>query len=159
MDIDIGNILYIVITIVAVAVGLLGKKKKPGQGAAATPEGIVRPGFMENLERVLRMGQEEPRDVYLEPYEEELQVEEVVVVEKPNEIKKSGSLIEEYNRIMNRRTDGEMELVNSEGESTTEAMELVDLDYVQGTDYFELIENFDGGKAIVYSSIINRLDY
>lgn len=159
MDIDIGNILYIVITIVAVAVGLLGKKKKPGQGGAATSGGKARPGFMENLERVLRMGQEEPGVVYIEPYEEELQVEEVVAVEKPSQIKRSGGIMDNYNRIMSRSTDGEMELVNSEGESMTEAVELIDLDFVEGPDYFEMIEDFDAGKAIVYSSIINRLDY
>ncbi len=59
MDFDIGNILYIVITIVAVAVGLLGKKKKPAEGGSGAPKGNARPGFMENLERVLQMGQEQ----------------------------------------------------------------------------------------------------
>ena len=32
MDFDIGNILYVVITIVAIAASLLGKKKKPANG-------------------------------------------------------------------------------------------------------------------------------
>ncbi len=50
MDFEIGNLFYIVITIVAVVVGLLGKKKKPaGQGTSETG-GEKRPGFLENLE-------------------------------------------------------------------------------------------------------------
>lgn len=161
MDIDIGNILYIVITLVAVIVGLRGKKKKPGQGNPGTSGDTARPGFMENLERVLKMGQEEPMIADLEPYEEDMRSEEASVeVVKPATIAKARpSIMDDYARIMNRRTDGEMELVNSEGESMTDPVEIIDLDYVHGTDYFKMLENFDAGKAVVYSAIINRLDY
>ena len=34
MDFDVGNILYIVITLVAVIIGVLGKKKKPAEGGS-----------------------------------------------------------------------------------------------------------------------------
>ena len=59
MEFEIGNLFYIVITMVAIIVGLLGKKKKPaGQGTGET-EGRARPGFMENLEKAFNMGQED----------------------------------------------------------------------------------------------------
>lgn len=41
----------------------------------------------------------------------------------------------------------------------TEVLEVFDLDELPGTDYFEIVKDFDAGTAIVYSSIINRLDY
>lgn len=161
MDIDIGNILYIVITLVAVIVGLRGKKKKSTQETAEASEDTARPGFMENLERVLNMGQEEPMVADLEPYEEDLSFEEVTIeVEEPASILNNRpGIMDDYNRIMNRNTDGAVELIDLEGESMTETVELVDLDYVEGPDYFEIVENFDAGKAVVYSAILNRLDY
>lgn len=161
MDFDIGNILYIVITLVAVIVGLRGKKKKPAQEGTGASEETARPGFMENLERVLRMGQEEPMVADLEPYEEDLSFEEVTVeVEKPATIVNSRpGIMDDYDRIMNRSTDGEMELIDLEGESMIGALEVLDLEHVEGVDYFNIVENFDAGNAIVYSAIINRLDY
>lgn len=162
MDFDIGNILYIVITLVVVIVGVLGKKKKPAQGGASEPGSEPRPGFMENLERVLQMGQEESLVADLEPFEEDLPVEEsaqVQAAEPVSDVKKRPGIMDEYDRIMNRRTDGDLDLIMAEGESMTEAMEVVDLDYVPGTDYFEIIKDFDAGTAVVYSAIINRLEY
>lgn len=162
MDFDIGNILYIVITLVVVIVGLLGKKKKPADGGAGEAGSEARPGFMENLERVLKMGQEEALVADLEPFEEDLPVEEsaqVQAAEPVSDVMKSPGLMDEYDRIMNRPTDGDLDLIMAEGESMTEAMEVVDLDHIPGTDYFEIVKDFDAGTAVVYSAIINRLDY
>jgi hypothetical protein len=160
-DIDIGNILYIVITLVVVIVSLMGKKKKPAPGGSGSLGKSARPGFMENLERVLNMN-EEPLMVEEEPFEEEQLAER----SQPAEVAKSygnpkvrHSLIEEYYQVADRNTNGEMDLVESEGERVTDSMEIIDLEYVEGANYFEIIQNFDAGKAVVYSTIINRLDY
>lgn len=160
-DIDIGNILYIVITIVVVIVSLLGKKKKPSPGGAKSVGNSAGSGFMENLQRVLNMN-EEPVFVEEEPYEEELMVEPsppAEVATSNSTMRHRASLIEEYSRIMHRDKDGEMDLTELEGERVTDSLETVDLDNVSGADYFEIIEDFDAGKAVVYSTIINRLDY
>jgi len=153
MDFEIGNILYIVITLVAVIVGVLGKKKKPANGGSSAPGSEARPGFMENLERVLQMGQEPVEITELQNFEEDVPVEELVPVhtaEKSfNDIRNRPSIMEEYDRIMNRSKDGEL----------SEALEVMDLDEMQGTDYFEIVREFDAGTAVVYSTIINRLDY
>ena len=152
MDFDIGNLLYIVITIVAVAVGLLGKKKKPAPGSGGDAAGEKRPSFMENLERVLAMGQEEPLVADLKPYEEDLPAEEMdpaETMEVINHQVNSPGILDQYESLMNRRADEESMLV---------AMEVEDLDHVPGTDYFEIVKDFDAGTAVVYSAIINRLD-
>ncbi len=160
MDFEIGNILYIVITLVAVIVGVLGKKKKPANGGSSTPESGARPGFMENLERVLQMGQEPAEITELQNFEEDVPVEELVPVhtaEKSfNDLRNKPSIMDEYDRIMNRSKDGEF--VMEDGE-LSEALGVLDLDEMQGTDYFEIVREFDAGTAVVYSTIINRLDY
>ena len=159
MDFDIGNIFYIVITLVAVIVGLLGKKKKPAGGGSGTPGSQARPGFLENLERVLQMGQEETAIKHLQDFGEDIPFEEEVPPEVATELLDAPNIIDEYERIMNRSTDGAFDLVSGEGERMTESMEVFDLDYESGTDYFEIVEEFDAGTAIVYSTIINRLEY
>jgi hypothetical protein len=161
MDFDVSNILYIVITLVAVIIGLLGKKKKPAQGSVGSLGNSGGSGFMANLERVLNMN-EGPMMAEEEPFEEELVVEQSTPAEVDKSyinMKQRPSLIEEYSRIMHRNADGEMDLTETEGEGVTGSMEIVDLDYVPGTDFSELIRNFNAAKAVVYSTIINRLDY
>jgi len=161
MDFDIGNILYIVITLVAVIVGLLGKKKKPAEGASEEPGSDARPGFMENLERVLQMGQEEHQVRDLQDFEEDLPVEEAepvpVVEESLNDVRSRPSIMDEYERIMNRNKDDEQDYILG-GDEQMEVLELIDLDETAGTDYFEIVKDFDAGTAVVYSAIINRLD-
>ena len=78
MDFDIGNILYVLITLVAIIAGLLGKKKKPANQSPKETENESRPGFMENIERILRMGQENPQVTELQDYEEEIAYEEAI---------------------------------------------------------------------------------
>ena len=162
MDFDIGNILYIVITLVAVIIGLLGKKKKQADGGSGAPGSESRPGFMENLERVLQMGQEEQEVRDLQDFEEDLPAE----VEEPapaveasmNDMMNRPSIMDDYERIMNRNKDGDLNLMQGEDEHMNEVLELIDLDETTGTDYFEIVKDFDAGTAVVYSAIINRLD-
>ncbi len=40
-----------------------------------------------------------------------------------------------------------------------EPLEVIQLDDEWGTDYFEVVKDFDAGTAVVYSAIINRVDY
>lgn len=164
MDFDIGNILYIVITLVAVIIGLLGKKKKPAEGSSGAPQREDRPGFMESLERVLTMGQEQHEVQNLQNFEEDLPVEEELVEARvagaaEGDMRKRPSIMEEYDRIMNRSTDGEMDLIFLEEEGATGHLEVLELDELPGTDYFDIVKDFNAGAAIVYSAIINRLDY
>jgi len=163
MDFDISNILYIVITLVAVIVGVLGKKKKPADGGSDAPKSAARPGFMENLERVLQMGQEQVGVTELQDFEEDLNPEEdlpvQLEVQSPADVRSRPSIMDEYDRIMNRAKDGELDSMMEGNELVSDAIELIDLDEMEGTDYFEIVRDFDAGTAVVYSTIINRLDY
>lgn len=163
MDFDIGTILYIVITLVAVMVGVLGKKKKPADGASEAPESAARPGFMENLERMLQMGQEPAGLTELQDFEEDLPPEEGLTVQEAvkdsADIRSRPSIMDEYDRIMNQSKDGEPGSMMEGGEYITDDLELIDLEETEGTNYFEIVKDFDAGTAVVYSTIINRLDY
>jgi hypothetical protein len=163
MEFDIGNLFYIVIMLVVVIVGLLGKKKKPAPGGSGESGNKSQPGFLENLERVLSMGQEQPMVQDLKPFESDLPVEEdVQVQEEVHSVSKrrSSDMMEAYNRILASGQEGGQDLIMTEGEQATESIEVTDLDPMpSGTNYFEIIRDFDVGAAVVYSAIINRLDY
>ncbi|MDX2432274.1 MAG: hypothetical protein QNK35_15155 [Bacteroides sp.] len=157
MDFDIGNILYVVITLVAIIASLLGKKKKP---AGKT----TKPGFFENLEQVFKMGQEDPELTDLREHEPDLVEEEVevdyqYVKEEPVVISKGPSMMEEYESLLSNRgakSAGELQM---EGARYTGEMEVTQLDDEEDPDYFDIVSDFDARTAVVYSAIINRVNY
>jgi len=162
MDFDIGNILYVVITLVAIIAGLLGKKKKPANQSPSETEKEAQPGFLENLERMLRMGQENPQVTDLQNYEEDIAFDETgslasskseVVIETAAP---SRSILDDYDRIMNSMGK---DTIFGDGDHPVESLELVDLDQEGEANYFEIVKDFDAGTAVVYAAIINRLDY
>ncbi len=157
MDFDIGNILYVLITLVAIIATLLGKKKKqPGKSA--------KPGFFENLEQVLKMGQEDPHVMDLQGEEPDLQVEREdadyeYVNEESSTVYEAPSLDEGYNKMLQGRARMSFEEMPAEGVNDLNSMEVIDLDEADDPNYFEIIRDFDAGTAVVYSAIINRPDY
>jgi len=159
MDFDIGNLFYIIITLVVIIIGLLGKKRKPaGQGTGET-EGSSQPGFLENLEKAFNMG-EERQFVDLRDHEEDLPVEEEIHVPVQEPMATTGGILEEYERLLERqKRDAEEGIIPSEAEPTEPPLEVINLEEEEGTDYFKVIKDFDAGTAIVYSAIINRIDY
>lgn len=157
MDFDIGNILYVVITVVAIAASLLRKKKKPAGKQS-------KPGFFENLETMLKMGQEDPMVTDLNNHEPDLvgeyeDSEDEVIPETQGLEAEGGSLMEEYERLLAERGGAVVEVLNYEGQRSTEAMEIEGLPDDEGTDYFEILKDFDAQTAVVYSAIINRVEY
>ncbi len=157
MDFDIGNIFYVVITLVAIIASLLGKKKKPAGKQA-------KPGFFENLEQVLNMGQENPVLMDLQENDSDLpEVVEELEYENFNEDSKSienvPSLMEEYESLLLDRGGTLMTGLQMEGERSTEPIDLIELDEQEEPDYFKIMSDFNVGTAIVYSAIINRVNY
>lgn len=140
-----------VITLVAVIVGLLGKKKKPaGQGTS-------KPGFMENLEKMLTMG-EEPNVVRdLADHEADLFEEEQPVFKEETNAKPAS--MDEYQQILKQVENSEQSVVLTDEVPNEVKFETVIRDEDEGTDYFEIVKDFDAGTAVVYAAIINRLDY
>ncbi len=154
MEFDFGNILYIIVTIVAIVAGLTGKKKKPGQ---------KKPGgqnLLENLEKALSGNAfEQPVD--------DLAGEEVVFEEEDSEnqpevMEESASdgLLEAYEAYLGRQKDEagtESPDVGAVEVLSTGEIDVLELE--ESTDFLEMIEDFDAGAAVVYSSIINRIEY
>jgi len=163
MDFDIGNILYIVITLVAVIVGLLGKKKKPAGQGEGEGAGEAQPGFLENLERALRMGQENPEVTDLQSFEEDLPGEVVVESEAEgsmaSESMKAPSIMDDYDRIMQNRQEDDTDIFFTGEGDMNQVLEVIELDQESGTGFLDMVQEFDARTAVVYSAIINRLDY
>lgn len=163
MDFDIGNILYVVITLVAIIAGLLGKKKKPANQSPKETDDEARPGFLENIERILRAGQENPQVTDLQAYEEDIIFEEPEGSLNPELVTEtvvpSKSILDDYDRIMNSMDGVSYDTSFADGDLAGETMELGDMDHEGEANYFEIVEHFDARTAVVYSAIINRLDY
>jgi len=164
MDFEIGSILYIVITVVAIIVGMMGKKKKPkGQGAGETGAD-AQPEFLKNLERAFNMGGEDAVDVELEDYEvdlhpEEMEPEPVTEPSHLNSDTESDPMMDAYEELLNRSRGRESDIILSEADVITEPLEVIHVGEGDGTDYFEVVKDFNAATAVVYSAIINRLDY
>jgi hypothetical protein len=99
----------------------------------------------------------------LQEFEADLPVEETVAAEAVDDslldLRNRPSIMDEYDRIMNRGKDGELDFMMDGDEFAYDAVEVVELDEIPGTNYFEIVKDFDAGTAVVYSTIINRLDY
>jgi len=159
MDFDIGNILYVLITLVAIIASLLGKKKKPGEKKR-------KPGFFENLEQVLKMGQEDPALADLKDHEPDLPEEDGEIVyedarEEPVIITQPSSLMEEYEKSQSVRNSSLADSGKMKVERSIEVTEDFDPEEEEeeGPEFLEILKDFDAGSAVVYSAIINRPNY
>ena len=164
MDFDIGNVIYIVATIVAIAVGLLGKKKKPaGTGGApveSEPEkkkgffdviGKEMESFMESKNLYEDLGIDRPGDS--EPdYDVESETEDVVSEELE-------SIQAEYEDVQHSGMLSTYDQVISGGQSMTAPLEIIELEEYDESDFFDIDREFDLKSAIIYSAIINKIEY
>ena len=163
MEFDIGTILYIVITLVAVLVGVLGKKKKPAGTGSGGDEGASQPGFLENLERVLSGQQERTPITELQDYEEDLPAEEGLDAEVDPapvwEPVKDPGTSEIYDLKREAMREREPDIILTEGDILDEPLQVIELDEESGTGFLELVQKFDARTAVIYSAILNRREY
>ena len=167
MEFDIGTLLYIVVTIVAIIAGVSGKKKKPAAPQEGSGESSGE-GFFDRLEQQLsgftgeeeeaglaeRVEAESEREIWHE--EDEVSFRETVEAERESSREKPGRFEGVYNPEMQENLD----LIRAEAERSTEAIEVLDLDDTgDHPDYFEIVKDFDLGTAVIYSAIINRREY
>jgi hypothetical protein len=160
MDFEIGNLFYIIITVVAIIVGLLGKKKKPaGQGTGEEGSSGAQ-GFFENLEKAFTMDQSPREVVDLREEEEDIPAEVVEEVAEEELVSPTSDLMKEYEQLLKKRQSSpDSEILLSETDAVSEPLEVIHLDEEDGTDYFEVVKDFNAATAVVYSAIINRIDY
>ena len=188
-DFDIGTILYVVITLVAVLIGLLGRKKKKA-GAGSQPGGNDgESDFMKNLQRAFNTEDDE-HEFGEVPGEETTMREEVTEMkrEKREEMEsRTKGIWEEYEELhgterekqriaesgIRNGLEDEMEVsaeqeaaFETEGEGVlsdtgepADQLEVIELGEYEGTNYFDIVQNFDAVTAVIYSAIINRTEY
>ncbi len=163
MDFDIGTFLYILITLVAVIIGLTGKKRKKRQDQTGSEEDSSRPGFLENLERAFNLSEEDAQVVRLREDEPDLDVEseDPFTSSETSEpvVNPVAGIMDDYERLMRSDSAEELDRIMREGKSMTDQIQVIDLDGEEGTNYFDIVRDFDAGTAVVYSAIINRVDY
>ena len=165
MDFDIGNILYIIITLVALSLGLFGKKKKRPSGENPdSSENASEPGFLENLERALSgLGREETEVLELEEDEPDIVTEdssyepfkEYLATKEQEANERSAS----YEDLTHQEPAFTREKDPGQEDSGDQPLEVVELDQEVGVDYFDVVRDFNLGTAVIYSAVINRLDY
>jgi len=167
-DFDIGTIVYVVITLVAVLIGLLGRKKKAAGAGSESARDTGENDFMQNLGKAFGTG----RDVQASNAEMHRQ-------EEPGMVRKASDMWEEYaqlhgteeekEHIAERGFRGGMEReekeeeeekeILSEIEEPADQLDVIELGEYEGTNYFDIVRDFDAGTAVVYSAIINRPAY
>lgn len=176
MEFDIGTLLYILITIIAVAAGVLGQKKKPASGRPASDEESGPFGFFSKLEEQIGGLVDETKD------EVQQVAEEVIPAEQPDDNRifqdkdsydwqtasfdgdsaTSGNYYNEFEGFYDPgKQESRLDAIIEEAERTTsdESIEVIEVDDVSHPDYFKIVENFDLGTAVIYSTIINRKEY
>lgn len=178
MEIDIGSLIYILITIVAVIAGIAGKKKKSvaGSGTTGAAEGAeeksTKGGFFGKLEAQLERFAEEAKQSVSNLQQNPVIEEDEVAVERDY----FESMSDDYDNRKEPELLGEMAasyeglyspddlqndpLMEAEGISATDALELIHLDEDQTGEFEDqqIIEEFDFRTAIIYSAIINRIE-
>ncbi len=179
MDIDIGSLIYILITVIAIIGGVAGKKKKP-KGAR---DKNVKPGFLGKLEAQLENFTQEAKDSFgnmkqepepgdmeyeeaMEHKEKEEYVEEKDYFEKLGEEYETDNLNEArgnfaaYEGLISPDEEQNEVLIESEGISTTGdvAVSNISEDDPWDFDQQDEMEDFDLQTAVIYSTIINRIE-
>ena len=170
-EFDIGTIIYVVITLVVLLIGLLGKKKKPATDSQS--DGESRTGdFMQNLERTFGFGGEEEGDQEGEQNVMGVARAEGELGQQRGMESRAENMWEEYERIHGTREEkeriadrgfrrGEMEgeTVFSEVQEPADHLDIIELGEYEGRSYFDIVQDFDAVTAVIYSAIINRTEY
>lgn len=179
MEFDIGTIIYILIMIIAIAVGAFGKKKKQPVQRTETAAENEKKGFFSRLEQQIDGLVEETKGSFeknitnLIPGASDFTGNEKVISEKVlyesfkgNDDGRSVSLYEDEE---SEEGEGDYdpdeaesaELVISESTAIAEEklIQVIETEEVLQVDFYELVKEFNLAKAVIYSEIINRKEY
>ncbi len=86
MEFDIGTLIYIIVTIVAIVAGVTGNKKKPSPGNPGSGEKTGSKSFLEKLEEQIGAFSDEARGTQLETDDEEVFVTDQGMEEDGDEL-------------------------------------------------------------------------
>ena len=133
MEDGASSILYIIISVIIILVGILGKKKKPQQVPGGSDN--KEPGIMDFFDKLGLADTEKEREEFIDIEEEE---ETKVAPTVKDHIEKKSEVTEQISEV------------ESEEKKAFEISDEFDYE----TD--EIKDEFDLKKAIIYSEIINR---
>ena len=160
---DFSTLFYIIATLVAVLVGLLGKKKKPVVSAPTPePESEKKGNFFDILGKELEGYLETRQSNDLKPVAGDTLMEEPVQNGYAEEEEPVGTVSSSrgYERMMIRETEDYLDLPETEGTGSANPLQVIELEEPYGgRDYFEIIRDFDAATAVIYSAIINKIDF
>ena len=159
MDDFLGSLFYIIITVIVVAVSLLGKKKKkvfPGVPHEFKEDREVeeKPRFFTNLEQLLNQELGIENNVPKYPFEKPKEYEQEFEEEKE----------EILDKVPEKTIDDKLDTLSSiEYENTDEiSKDSIAQSEIKGVSDIEedsTIEEFNLQDAIIYSEILNRKEY
>jgi len=174
MEFDIGTLIYIIITIVAIVAGVAGKKKKPGAGQPGAEDQKATGGFFGKLEEQFSGFIDEARSEFVTEDEqaepasggqaEDIPVQaydDPVAVDEDYEKRGDSNYYAQYEGVYDPDAQTNLDLMEAEAVRTTDpdAIEVIDVEELPQADYFEIVKDFDLGTAVIYSTIINRKEY
>jgi len=180
MDLDIGSLFYILMAIVAVIGGIARKRKKTTTEAPVAEEGSEssKEGFFGKLEKQFEGFADEAKNSMQNlkndfipgsaPVKEAeyAEVDERDYFEKMNDEYEAADKNDlknnfaKYEGLWSPDDEQNDELMESEGISVTDALELSHLDEDQEISFedMKMLKEFDARTAIIYSTIINRIE-
>lgn len=174
MEFDIGTLIYIIITIIAIVAGVAGKKKNPAGNTAPAGEEAPK-GFFDKLEEQIGGFVDEAKESVNSVSDEirsavtgdeSVMQQEAVQEDRFNyDTDFEEDYESEFNAfegVLDQEQQDNLDLVNSEATRVTDeedVMQVIDMDQPNHPDYFEVVKDFDLGTAVIYSTIINRKEY
>ncbi len=171
MDFDIGTLIYIIITIVAIVAGAMGNKKKPAKGNSGSSGSFFDKleeqigGFVDETKESVRSVTDE-LGFSEDENEEEAAADYSWNDESTEAFREEDDQAEfaysDFEGVYNPEKEKNLDLIEQEAVRATdgsESLEVIEMEDNSYPDYFEIVSDFDLGTAVVYSTIINRIEY
>ena len=180
MDFDIGTLFYILITIIAIVASVLGKKKKPADGQRSSDEESSPFGFFSKLEEQIGGLVDDTKEGVKQVVEEVIPAEVIpaeqrddnrIIQDKDSydwqsssfdgDTATSGNYYNEFEGFYDSDKQESLDAIIAEAERSTsdDAIQVIEVEDISHPDYFKIVESFDLGTAVIYSTIINRKEY
>ena len=143
MEDGASSILYIIISVIIILVGILGKKKKPQQIPSGMGNG--ESGGMGFFEKLGLQNMDEGKEEFFDIEEEE--------TKEAGDRKQQGV---SFTPTFEDQSEKKSELIEKVFEEKTEEISAYEISDEFDSDFNEIKDEFDLKKAIIYSEIINK---
>lgn len=177
MEFDIGTLIYIIITIIAIAAGTLGKKKRPAVQKSEGDQEFTTSGIFDKLGREFEGFIAEAKGSVSSFTEQLMEEDNSAAPETAVQENYRGyeSLLDKYKDgipadagffgedegLYDPNEEEVEELMSTEGISATagQVLDVVEIDDTTHADYLQIIRDFNLASAVIYSTIFYRKEY